>query len=820
MVSSIDSGLLALVWVIGLGALTTSLVLILFDYLRPRIPQLYDRRRRVLPRDRLGFALDDGRHQAPPPPSFRPFSWIAHVLSIPDESLKYTHGLDTHMLLKFYKSCAWFCAHIGFFTTFILIPIYGTASKKNLPPDNPWRVFGIRIVSLSNVPRSDSWRLMLVLIFDFFITVYVLVFIATQINYLVRMRREYRTSDHPSNYALIVQDIPVNFTTSDMLYDFFDSLFPGAVKSIKFIPVCSKLSKHRREYWTAVRNRQRCDAILQRTASSTPSVLDKYIPAALLQRHSDLSQKKHTSEPSTNSPVSKDSTGPSSSTPEYPVPNMNQTLTEITTDTGLLRFDSLTKVLNHSARAIQRRMLHEPEKSLRYWSGKEQKLLNKIEAERRRTEVFDSCSSTRAAVVTFRRKNEASMAAQVCFSSSHFKWFLSPAPDIHAMNWDAFGISVRTVLVRKLSAVLLTTALIIFWVIPTALIQTLANIEALSKTHAFAWLGFVNNLTPEFSGFLQGLLPALVLELVMIVVPKIIRWIVMIQRIPSQVEIEKQVLQNLIAFLFFSHLIYIVLSGSLLEYSNEIIRNPSTIVRILGTTIPQQGTFMMNVILLATLVQTPLEVLQIPRLIRRWFGLKRAWTTRDREIVDASGSLADHFLTYAYGTIFLVLALVYSTLAPVMIIICAFFFIFSYIVMKYSLVYTFTKPWEGFAALHHIVLQGITIGLLVKQITMGGYMSLMGQATLATLEFVVAAVTIVIVVVYRRKVAPILEHVALEDLAVPQTVAATATRDVSKKLSSGSNAGSSDEVAAEMYVHPCFSPVKQFDNEKADASNV
>ncbi|KAI0565008.1 phosphate transporter [Gracilaria domingensis] len=662
---------------------------------------------------------------------------------------------------------------------------------------------------------------MLVFIFDFCITVYVLSFIAVQINYLVRMRREYRTSDHPSNYALIVQDIPVNFTTSDMLFDFFDSLFPRCVKSIKFIPLCSKLTKYRREYWTAVRNRQRCNAILQRAAAanSTPSVLDKYIPAALAAKLPDPSRFT-SGRASTNSSVSNGSAAPQSSTPEYPVPNLNQPLAQITSDTGLLRFDSLTKLLNHSARAIQRRTLHEPEESLRYWSNKERKLLEKIEDERHHTEVFDANSSTRAAIITFRRKNETSMAAQVCFSSSPIKWFLSPVPDIHAMNWDAFGISIRTVLVRKLAAILLTTTLIIFWVIPTALIQTLANIESLSKTPAFAWLGFVNKLTPEFSGFLQGLLPALVLELVMIVIPKIIRWIVMIQRIPSQVEIEKQVLQNMIAFLFFSHLIYIVLSGSLLEYSDRILRNPSSIVRILGTSIPQQGTFMMNVILLATLVQTPLEVLQIPRLIRRWLGMKRAWTNRDREIVNAGGSLADHFLTYAYGTIFVVLAIVYSTLAPVMIMICALFFAVSYIVIKYNLVYTFTKPWEGFAALHHIALQGITIGLVIKQFTMGGFMSLMGQATLATLEFVVAAVTIVIVVVYTRRVLPILEHGALEDLASSPLTAST-VRDVSKKDSSATNASSSDEVASEMYVHPCFSPVKQFDNEdKSEASNV
>lgn len=840
MVPSIDSGLLALLWVLGLGTLATSVSLILFDYLRPRIPDVYDRRRNVLPRDKLGFALDDGRHYAPPPPSFRPYAWIPHVLSIPDHSLQHTHGLDTVMLLRFYRSCAWLCIHIAVFTTFVLIPVYATASKKNLPPNNPWRVFGIRILSLANVPRTDSWRLMLVFVFDLCITVYVLTFILIQLKYLLRMRRQYRTSDHPSNYALIVQDVPARFSTSELLFHFFDSIYPNMVKSVKFIPLCTKLTKYRRKYWTAVRNRQRCTAVLENDSPSSTfaNIIDKYMPTMIAKKGSHPSSSSSapnqqfpppiSAPPPACAPLSPDarpSARPAVRPAARPVgrlacpgPSVEESLANMANGTNVLGFDALTKLLNQSARALQRTMSSEPEQSLRYWAAKERKLLYKIEQERRRTEAFDTYSSTRAAIVTFKRKTEASMAAQCSFSSSYVNWCVSLVPDVHAMNWDAFSISIHTVLVRKLVAVALTAVLIVFWVIPTALIQTLANIESLSKTSAFAWLGFINKLTPEVSGFLQGLLPALVLELVMVLIPKVIRRIVMLQRLSSQVDIERQVLRNMIAFLYFSHLIYIVLSGSLLEYSDRIIRNPSNIVRILGTSIPDQGTFMMNVILLAALVQTPLEVLQPVRVVKRWLGMKRAWTGRDKEIVNAGGSLADHFQTYAYGTIFVVLAIVYSTFAPMMIVICALFFTLSYTVLKYNLVYTFTKPWEGFGALHHVALQGITMGLFVKQITMGGYMSVMGQASLATLEFVTAAVTITLVIVFRKKVLPVLEYGAVEDLATERGKENDALmRGISgmgKKSSIGSSGGCSDEIAAEMYVHPCFSPVKRFGDEK------
>lgn len=150
--------------------------------------------------------MDDRRHETPCAASYKPFAWIMHTLRISDESIVSSHGLDTVMQLIFLRSMVELTGTLAVFAG-IVLTVYATASNKNLPPSNPLRVFGIRILSLSNVPSKD-WRHILVFISDLLISFWVLRKISKE-PYLVTVRRDYRTSEHPSNYALIVQDIPV-----------------------------------------------------------------------------------------------------------------------------------------------------------------------------------------------------------------------------------------------------------------------------------------------------------------------------------------------------------------------------------------------------------------------------------------------------------------------------------------------------------------------------------------------------------------------------------------------------------------------------------
>lgn len=703
-------------------------------------------------------------------------------------------------------------ATLSFFSAAVLIPLYATGANKNLSKKNRLRVFGIRIISFANIPKNDTRRMAFVFVADVLISLYILYFLSAEFRYLVRVRREHRISHHPSNYAILVQNIPTHYAKKDQLYQFFESLFPKGVQQVIPIPAGAKISKYRREYFDAVRQRQRAEAVLR---NAQIDELTKQISESSFEAERGIFPESFAPAsrlrmllPALSNLFGRSSSSNSNETslpfPGAPAPPLDLPGSPMQ-QPALQKKSSLTdKIKLPNALKNWR----DPQQCINYYEGRERELYEKIEVLKTGGDVFDEASGTKSAIVVFTQKQHAVMAAQANFADSQLRWSVSQAPDPMAINWATFGASSRLVIPRRILVLGLVIALIIFWVIPTALIQSLANINSLSQTPAFSWLSFVDNLTPEFSGFIQGLVPAMVLELVMIVVPHIIRCLVRLKRIPSNIQVEQEVLQNMIAFLYFSHLIYVVLSGSLLEYSDEIIRNPSNIVRILARSIPQQGTFMMNVVLLTTVVQTPIGLLQPMRLLKRWVGMRRAWTARDKELVNASTSLADHFDSYSFGTIFAVLGIVYSTLTPLLLIFCTCFFLFTYTATKFKLVFTQTQPWEGFAALHPIALHGISTGLIVKQITMAGLMGLHKQATLATLEFILAALTSAVLIVHNQSVLPVIEHGALSDLAVFPA-------DQFSNVTTQRNTSNAAQEVPNVYRHPSYGPLLEFPKDDA-----
>lgn len=798
---SVDSGLIGLVWLVTVGAIAIAISLILFDILRPRILDVYDRRRRALPHNLIGFPLDDGRHQAPPQPSLRPFAWIYHTLFLPDNDIITTHGLDTFMVLRFFHAMSRLCSRIGFFTIVFLIPTYITGSNKSLSDSQPLRVIGIRILSLANVP-SDNWRMIFTVIADIIISVYVLIFMVHEVHFLSILRREYRASDHASNRALIVQDIPPDMASPQSVFEVWNSLFPGAIEGVRVVPDCSKLDKFREEYWNCVRHRQRAEALVRRASEREQSHAKNATKGSLISRLFPCLRK---SENETSSASQRSSRPPSiasiSPSKQDASNSLKRVFSKFQKQPPLQKFQEKTGNLKNM-KALPDWI--NPSQAASAWKLKERDLLNEVESCLQSADV-QNVGNTSSAIVLFMRAQDARLAVQSNFSSVWMNWTVTSAPDERAILWDMFGKSPQINVAKTVIAIVLMSVLTMFWVVPTGFIVSLANIEALSNTGAFSWLNFIASISPEISGFVEGLLPSMILEIVMITVPKVVYRIVKLQRLPSEVVVQQEALRKMIVFLFFSHVIFVVISGSILNHFDTFVQNPADIVRIMAASIPEQGTLMMTVVLLAAIVQVPIELLQPKRLFKRWIGMKRALTIRDKELVNAAESESDHFDSYSTGAIFAVIGIVYSTLTPLIMTICALFFMMKYMVLKYTLLFTQTSPWEGFAALHHIALHRVTLGLLMKHMTMAGLMGLNKQPILAVTETVCGFIIFFIMRICTKKILSMLENGALIDLSN-----CTGKREFSEPRFFCSPGKS----ICEIYTHPSLFPLQQLEGEE------
>lgn len=123
--------------------------------------------------------------------------------------------------------------------------------------------------------------------------------------------------------------------------------------------------------------------------------------------------------------------------------------------------------------------------------------------------------------VTFSSKFDAAVAAQGLMIRDPQSFITEPAVEPRDVFW--FGMSLKTKErdVRQLIAYGLMFGLTFFWTIPITFISSLTTLSALSEE--LPWLDFINDLPESIVSFVQGFLPALILNIFLMIVPILIR---------------------------------------------------------------------------------------------------------------------------------------------------------------------------------------------------------------------------------------------------------------------------------------------------------
>lgn len=277
----VDSGSLGVITNFGIGALIFIIVLIIFDILRYFFPGLYYYREAAA-RDSTWNNYDGTPLFTLPRPSHKPFAWIRSTLAYSEEKTVATHGLDVAMYLRFLATQAKVFAVLTVFTAVVLYPTYITAGHKDLPEDNPSYVTGIEIVSLANVP-DRSHRLWVTLVSEVFVVAVICLFLYRDIAKYTTYRRQYRaaTKTNPSNFAIVIMDIPEKSRKVPAVRTLFDGIFPNSVVAVHIVRDAEKLYALKLKYITAVTKRERAEWNLsQESARKHPSTsLSEVTPA-------------------------------------------------------------------------------------------------------------------------------------------------------------------------------------------------------------------------------------------------------------------------------------------------------------------------------------------------------------------------------------------------------------------------------------------------------------------------------------------------------------------------------------------------------------
>ncbi|XP_061341346.1 CSC1-like protein At4g02900 [Gastrolobium bilobum] len=350
--------------------------------------------------------------------------------------------------------------------------------------------------------------------------------------------------------------------------------------------------------------------------------------------------------------------------------------------------------------------------------------LSEQEAEEREIVTKDPKAVIPAAFVSFKTRWGAAVCAQTQQTSDPTIWLTEWAPEPRDVYWENLAIPYFDLNIRKLLMTVSLFFLTFFFMIPIALVQSLANIEAIEKV-----LPFLKPIIekPSAKSVIQGFLPGLALKIFLIMLPKILMTMSKIEGFSSLSALERRSASKYYLFVLVNVFLGSVITGTAFQQLQQFIDQPSTeFTKTVGSTIPMKATFFITYIMIDGWAGVAAEILRLSPLIM--FHLKNTFlvkTEQDRQNAMDPGSL-EFATSEPRIQLYFMLGHVYSPVTPFLLPFIVVFFAFSYMVFRHQIINVYNQQYESGASFWPDIHRRVIIGLIISQILLMGLLSTRG----------------------------------------------------------------------------------------------
>jgi len=271
------------------------------------------------------------------------------------------------------------------------------------------------------------------------------------------------------------------------------------------------------------------------------------------------------------------------------------------------------------------------------------------------------------------------------------------------------------------SVVALTVLIILMFVPFMAFAMALVNLDDLAKE--YDWLDWVNDIPEGVLGFIQGLLPVLVVIILNALVLPVFQWMA---ASAGTLEIKRQhqwVMWMYFWFLFMDSFLINLGVSSLLNQAEAIADRPEGLADLLGRAVPRSSGFFLCFVTLNTFAAAPGKLALLGPLIKGIVLGK--WAKTDFEKEEALAPAACMFgPDYAKSCFFFVICVSYVVIAPLMSLLGCAYFVLQFISDKYLLNYVWQTEFHsgGF----HVVsaFRAVTFGVFFGQFVLVSVLAL------------------------------------------------------------------------------------------------
>jgi len=322
---------------------------------------------------------------------------------------------------------------------------------------------------------------------------------------------------------------------------------------------------------------------------------------------------------------------------------------------------------------------------------------------------------TPTAFVTFSCLKAASiaMSCPIRFGISNLSVVKAPYPN--DLYWDNLKYSSSDLIPYNLVVSALMFLLLIFWSIPVAAIQALANLETIFEAFDSSVYDY---FTEAQVSWIQGSLTVLILDLWLQLIPLIVTLLTKLQHSTHRGRLESKVLLKYFDCLVFMVLLVTVVTGttvsnasSFSDIAKNLVSSMSTIVNLLADGLSNMSIYFLLYVLLNTFVWLPLELYRPGYHFAVRFGLPDPNRFR-------------YAVWFAKTMLILVIVITYGVMSPLMWILGFVYFVFARFVFTYNLSMSWIPEFETGAKQWPRVFGRIRAGFMISIFTLFGLMAL------------------------------------------------------------------------------------------------
>ncbi|GAU42467.1 hypothetical protein TSUD_235360 [Trifolium subterraneum] len=335
--------------------------------------------------------------------------------------------------------------------------------------------------------------------------------------------------------------------------------------------------------------------------------------------------------------------------------------------------------------------------------------------------IKDPKSILPVAFLSFNSRWGASVCAQTQQSKNPTLWLTDWAPEPRDIYWRNLAIPFVSLTIRKLIITLSVFALVFFYMIPIAFVQSLANLDGLERVAPFLRpvieLKFIKS-------FLQGFLPGLALKIFLYILPTVLMIMSKIEGYIALSTLERKTSAKYYYFMLVNVFLGSIITGTAFEQLHAFLhQSPTQIPRTIGVSIPMKATFFMTYIMVDGWAGIAGEILRLKPLVI--YHLKNVFivkTERDRGKAMDPGSV-DYPETLPSLQLYFLLGIVYAVVTPILLPFILVFFAFAYLVYRHQIINVYNQQYESAAAFWPQVHSRIIASLIISQLLLLGLLS-------------------------------------------------------------------------------------------------